>query len=178
MPNIFSERVFWLRALIVVGLLIAFLAGHVFIPLDGAAAVSVGGALLPGLVAVILFLAFQEVSTAIILASGVMILIGYCLSGQTSTGVGTNTLALASSGALVALIFTRQHPSIVAYISTTFGMLIGGDLLHIQAPPPGAEAVIGGNGTSDAVLLVGVFAAFFASAGSLWVLDKNKEAKQ
>jgi uncharacterized membrane protein len=63
--------------------------------------------------------------------------------------------------AFVAIIISPQNAPVIAYISGTFGCIIGIDILNLKKIPDlGVPLVsIGGAGTFDAIFLTGIISA-------------------
>lgn len=133
-------------------------------------AVNLGGALVP--VAVSLWLLYRIRSMALPAVVGVVFvaIATYLVTRVDPTGIvvpiylaGIPPL-VAAGLSLTAFWREEDHAAPLAYVSGTFGALIGADVLRLpeflaQAPPdPGALASIGGGAVFDMVFLCGVVA--------------------
>ncbi len=130
-------------------------------------AVNVGGALIP--VGLSIFLMTRmPFSPGLPLLLGLVILVVYRLARPIKgLGIGVPGLVPPLVAALGAYIFFYHAPGMrapSAYIATTLGVLIGGDLLNLkEIPRLGAPvASIGGAGTFDAIFLGGIIAVLLS----------------
>ena len=126
-------------------------------------AINVGGALLPLILSLYLFLR-SSVRWRMLLGIAVVAAIVHSLA-QIVAGVGIAVpmvppLAAAAVGLLLA--FRRAPP--VAYVSGSMGALVGADLWNFhRIGELGAPVVsIGGAGTFDGVFLTGIIAGLLA----------------
>ncbi|WP_332450354.1 DUF1614 domain-containing protein [Methanoculleus sp.] len=140
-------------------------------------AINVGGAVIP--VALSLYLLYDSV-----VLSGGYLLLGLALLGVGVVTVVTKLVARPVPGlgiatpffipplaalfaALILSLFAGDVPGaavIIAYVSGTFGTLIGADLLNLEhiAELGAPMASIGGAGTFDGIFLTGIIAALLA----------------
>ncbi|MDA4121778.1 MAG: DUF1614 domain-containing protein [Thaumarchaeota archaeon] len=130
-------------------------------------AVNLGGALIPSGVSIYLLATHSE---SILLDAGVGVVVTSILVhliARRVPGVGIVTPALLPPlfAATVALVLVPGSPAIVAYVSGTFGTLIGADLTNLRhADNSGARMEsIGGAGTFDGVFLTGIVAVILAA---------------
>ena len=75
-------------------------------------------------------------------------------------GIAMPPLVAPIAAALVAIILPSSSPLTVAYVSGTFGTLIGADLTNLGVIPELGSPIasIGGAGTFDGVFLSGIIA--------------------
>lgn len=127
-------------------------------------ALNLGGAIIPCLIAAYLLLRTAYPLAALV---GVAIVAG--VSRRVARPVPGMGIALPAFippivAALVALLLAPSQSPMVAYVSGTFGVLIGADLLNLnrvqrlQAP----VVSIGGAGTFDGIFLTGIIAVLLA----------------
>ena len=145
---------------------------------DTVVAVNVGGAVIPVLISLYLFLDVAT-STAVFPDPGAVILAalaGVCIvAGATHAaarvvpGIGITTpFYIAPLMALLCgIVLQFSNPMagpVIAFVSGTLGTLVGADLLNIRhLGRIGSPMVsIGGAGTFDGIFLSGVLAAFLA----------------
>jgi len=127
-------------------------------------AVNVGGALIPALISLYLFLRFG-MPARMLLATAVVALVvhrmAYVVPGS---GIAVPMLVppLLAAGAALLLAFRRAPP--VAYVAGSMGTLIGADLLNLsRVAEVGTPMVsVGGAGTFDGVFLTGIIAGLLA----------------
>ena len=144
---------------------------------DTVVAVNVGGAVMPVLISLSLFL--NVATSAVFPDPGAVILaalVGICIvAGATHAaarvvpGVGITTpFYVAPLAALLcAIVLEFSNPMagpVIAFVAGTLGTLVGADLLNVRyLGRIGAPMVsIGGAGTFDGIFLSGVLAAFLA----------------
>ncbi len=129
-------------------------------------AINVGGALIPALLALYLFVAHWHLFGANLFSLLIVTAVVHKVA-RPVRGMGITTPAFLPPllAALVALIFAPAHAPVVAYVSGTLGTLIGADLLNLKKIPElGAPvASIGGAGTFDGVFLTGIIAVLLAA---------------
>ena len=77
----------------------------------------------------------------------------------------------ALTGAIVAIMLSREYAAPLAYIGGSLGTLIGADLLNLGSVRGlGAPvASIGGAGTFDGIFLIGIVSVLIASLSTWWV---------
>ena len=122
-------------------------------------AINVGGALVPLLLSVYLFLQLQGLRVRMLIGTAVVALIVHGLA-RIVPGVGIAVPMLipplVAAGVALILSFRRAPP--VAYVSGSMGALIGADVsnLHRLAELGAPVVSIGGAGTFDGVFLTGI----------------------
>lgn len=128
-------------------------------------AVNVGGALVPMLFSLYLFLSKPLPVFTVLLAIGIVSLISYAFSRPIAgLGIGMPIFIAPLTAAVVALLLAPDNSAPLAYICGTMGVLIGADLLRLTAIPKlGAPiASIGGAGTFDGIFFTGIIAVLLA----------------
>lgn len=124
-------------------------------------AINVGGALVPLLLSVYLFLQLQGLRVRMLIGTAVVAVIVHGLA-RIVPGVGIAVPMLipplVAAGVALILSFRRAPP--VAYVSGAMGALIGADVsnLHRLAELGAPVVSIGGAGTFDGVFLTGIIA--------------------
>ena len=101
----------------------------------------------------------------VVLATTIVSAISYILSRPIpGLGIAMPIFIPPMAAALCAFIFAPVHSAAVAYISGTFGVIIGADLLRLkEIQRIGATVVsIGGAGTFDGIFLTGIVAVLLA----------------
>jgi uncharacterized membrane protein len=127
-------------------------------------AVNLGGAIIPCLVATYL-LAMTAHPLSALIGVGIIAAISKRLARPVpGLGIAMPAFIPPIAAALVALILAPDQGPMVAYISGTFGVLIGADLLNLknlgQLRAPVVS--IGGAGTFDGIFLTGIIAVLLA----------------
>ena len=128
-------------------------------------AVNVGGAVIPSLLSVFLYVR-NRLWTSGIIATVVVAAVCYWLARPIpGLGIALPVFVPPLSAAAVALLMSRRHAAPLAYISGSLGTLIGADLLNLdKVQGLGAPiASIGGAGTFDGIFLTGILAVLIAS---------------
>jgi uncharacterized membrane protein len=129
--------------------------------------VNVGGALIPAGMSVFLILISSSTIGLDCLVATLAVTIVTHLVARPVMGVGIQcpTFVPPIAAAVSALILSPSNPALVAYVSGTFGTLIGADLLNLgKIPGLGAPvASIGGAGTFDGVFVTGIIAVLLAT---------------
>ena len=126
-------------------------------------AVNIGGAVIPMIMS--LFLSSManpvEVLTGILLVTIIIHKIARPVKGS---GIAIHALLPPLLAAFVAIIISPQNAPIIAYISGTFGCILGIDILNLnKIPDLGMPLVsIGGAGTFDAIFLTGIISVLLA----------------
>lgn len=128
-------------------------------------AVNIGGALIPGLLSILLYLRNRLWITAIIATVVVAAVCHWLARPVPGLGIALPVFVPPLSAAAVALLLSRKHAAPLAYISGSLGTLIGADLLNLdKVQGLGAPvASIGGAGTFDGIFLTGIMAVLIAS---------------
>lgn len=127
-------------------------------------AINVGGALLPILLSVYLFLRLRmygRMLLGIAIVAFIVHKLAYVVPGV-GIAVPMFIPPLVAAGVSLVLAFRRAPP--VAYVSGSMGTLIGADVLNLgRVVDLGAPMVsIGGAGTFDGVFLTGIIAGLLA----------------
>lgn len=127
-------------------------------------AVNVGGALIPALISLYIFLRFG-MHARMLLATAIVALVVHQMARIVpGSGIVVPMLLppLLAAGAALLLAFRRAPP--VAYVAGSMGTLIGADLLNLaRVAEIGVPMVsIGGAGTFDGVFLTGIIAGLLA----------------
>lgn len=127
-------------------------------------AVNVGGALIPGVMSVYLFIRYRLWLSGLVAIACVALVTHTLAHPVPGLGIALPVFVPAIATAVVALLLSRWHAAPLAYIGGSLGTLIGADLLNLGAIQGlGAPiASIGGAGTFDGIFLTGVMAAFIA----------------
>lgn len=128
-------------------------------------AINFGGAIMPVLFALFLIDHLDPSRLAIVFSTTCVGAISYFLSRPIpGLGIAMPVFIPPIVAALCALIFAPTQAAAVAYISGTFGVIIGADLLHLKhIQRIGASvASIGGAGTFDGIFLTGIVAVLLA----------------
>jgi uncharacterized membrane protein len=139
----------------------AYVVPETIVPDASVVAINVGGALIPLLVSVYLFMRFRPLRVRMLIATAIVAVIVHQLATIVpGVGIAVPMLVppLAAAGAALLLAFRQAPP--VAYVCGTMGALIGADLLNLpRITELGAPIVsIGGAGTFDGVFLTGIIA--------------------
>lgn len=127
-------------------------------------AINVGGALIPALLSIYLFLRVP-LRARMMIGTAVVAVIVYQLAELVpGVGIAVPMLVPPLIAAGVALVLAYRRAPPVAYVSGTMGTLIGADLLNLgKVAHMGAPMVsIGGAGTFDGVFLTGILAGLLA----------------
>jgi len=128
-------------------------------------AVNLGGAIMPVLFSLYLITRLNLALLPVVMATAVVSTISYLLSRPIpGLGIAMPVFIPPMAAALCAFLFAPQHSAAVAYISGTFGVIIGADLLRLkEIQRIGATVVsIGGAGTFDGIFLTGIVAVLLA----------------
>jgi len=127
-------------------------------------AINVGGALIPALLSLYLFLRLRLRGRMIIGTMVVAVVVHQMAHVVPGVGIAVPILVPPVLAAGVALILAYHRAPPVAYVSGTMGTLIGADLLNLgKVAHMGAPMVsIGGAGTFDGVFLTGILAGLLA----------------
>jgi len=128
-------------------------------------AINVGGALIPILVSIYLFLRTRE-RWRMLLAIAVVALVVHSLAQVVpGAGIAVPMLIPPLTAAGVALVLAFRQAPAVAYVAGSLGALIGADIWNLpRVAELGAPVVaIGGAGTFDGVFLTGILAGLLAA---------------
>ncbi|MDZ7802857.1 DUF1614 domain-containing protein [Thiohalophilus sp.] len=128
-------------------------------------AINVGGAMVPILFSLYLFLSQPLPLPSVLLAIGIVSTISYGFSRPIAgLGIGMPIFIAPLTAAVTALLLAPEHSPPLAYICGTLGVLIGADLLRLKdIPKLGTPlASIGGAGTFDGIFFTGIIAVLLA----------------
>ncbi len=127
-------------------------------------AVNIGGALIPVLVSLYLFVRSRMYLRMLLGIAIVTVIVHQLARIVPGVGIAVPMLVppLAAAGVALLLAFRRAPP--LAYVSGTMGALIGADIMNLgRVAELGAPMVsIGGAGTFDGVFLTGIIAGLLA----------------
>ena len=128
-------------------------------------AVNVGGALIPALTSLYLFIRHRLWVRGLLAIACVTALCHQLASPVPGLGIALPVFVPAIASAAVALLLSLRRAAPLAYIGGSLGTLIGADLLNLgRVQGLGAPLVsIGGAGTFDGIFLTGVLAVLIAS---------------
>jgi uncharacterized membrane protein len=128
-------------------------------------AVNVGGAIVPVALSFYLLLRNGQWLRAIVATALVSIVCHLLASPVPGVGIAIPVFVPPVATAVISLLLSPRNPAIIAYVSGSFGTLIGADLLNLgKVQGLGAPvASIGGAGTFDGIFLTGLIAVLFAS---------------
>lgn len=128
-------------------------------------AVNVGGALIPGLLSLYLYVRHRLWISGIVAAAVIAAVCHRLAQPVPGLGIALPVFVPPISAAVVALLLSRRHAAPLAYIGGSLGTLIGADLLNLgKVQGLGAPvASIGGAGTFDGIFLTGILAVLIAS---------------
>jgi uncharacterized membrane protein len=126
-------------------------------------AFNIGGAVIPLIMSLFLFSMAKpvEVLSGILLVTIIIHKIARPVKGS---GIAIHALLPPLLAAFVAIIISPQNAPVIAYISGTFGCILGIDILNLKKIPDlGVPLVsIGGAGTFDAIFLTGIISVLLA----------------
>jgi uncharacterized membrane protein len=126
-------------------------------------AINLGGAVIPLIMSVFLSSMAKpvEVLSGILLVTIIIHKIARPVKGS---GIVVHALLPPLLAAFVAIIISPQNAPVIAYISGTFGCILGIDILNLKRIPDlGVSLVsIGGAGTFDAIFLTGIISVLLA----------------
>ena len=128
-------------------------------------AVNVGGALIPGLVSLYLFVRHRLWVRGLLAIVFVAALCHQLAQPLPGLGIALPVFVPAIASAIVGLVLSLRRAAPLAYIGGSLGTLVGADLLNLgRVQGLGALMVsIGGAGTFDGIFLTGVLAVLIAS---------------
>lgn len=133
-------------------------------PDDTIIAVNLGGAVIPVLLSAYLLLRVGGIAPAFIATGLVALLVHHFSRIIPGAGIAVPTFIPGFAAAILAILLSREHRPVVAYVAGTIGCLVGADVLNLalvtrlNAP----IASIGGAGTFDGVFVSGVIAVLLA----------------
>ena len=126
-------------------------------------AINIGGAVIPLIMSLFLLSMAKpvEVLSGILLVTIIIHRIARPVKGS---GIVIHALLPPFLAAFVAIIISPQNAPVIAYISGTFGCILGIDILNLKKIPDlGVPLVsIGGAGTFDAIFLTGIISVLLA----------------
>ncbi|MDE2447337.1 MAG: DUF1614 domain-containing protein [Gammaproteobacteria bacterium] len=127
-------------------------------------AINVGGAIIPVCLSLYLLLKHRLFLLGAIGAAFVAVVCHYLAQPVPGFGIALPIFVPAVATAVIAVALTRRRAAPLAYISGSFGTLIGADLLNLGAVQSlGAPvASIGGAGTFDGIFVTGLLAVLYA----------------
>ena len=127
-------------------------------------AVNVGGAIIPVCLSVFLLAKHRLFLLGAVGTAFVAGVCHYLARPVPGFGIALPIFVPAVATAIIAVALTRRRAAPLAYISGSFGTLIGADLLNLGAIQSlGAPvASIGGAGTFDGVFVTGLLAVLYA----------------
>lgn len=128
-------------------------------------AVNVGGAVIPGLMALYLLARHRLWATGLIATALVAFICHRLATPVPGLGIALPVFVPALATALVAIVLSRRNAAPLAYIAGSLGVLIGADILNLgRIQGLGAPvASIGGAGTFDGIFICGILAVLLAS---------------
>lgn len=127
-------------------------------------AVNVGGAVIPICLSMYLLVKHRLYALAAIGTAFVAVVCHFLAKPVPGFGIALPVFVPAAATAIIAMALTRRRAAPLAYISGSFGTLIGADLLNLGSVQSlGAPvASIGGAGTFDGIFLTGLLALLYA----------------
>jgi len=152
-------------------MLVSLLGSQVNIPLFAmglgrtVVAINVGGALVPVLLSLYLFLRLRTLRTRMLVGTAIVAVVVHALATVVpGVGIAVPMLLPPLAAAAVSLALALRQAPPLAYDSGSMGALIGADLWNLpRIADIGAPVVsIGGAGTFDGVFLTGIIAGLLA----------------
>ena len=133
-------------------------------PDDTIIAVNLGGAVIPVLLSAYLLMRVGGVAPAFIATVIVALLVHHFSRIIPGAGITVPIFIPGFAAAILAILLTREHRPVVAYVAGTIGCLVGADVLNLAlvARLNAPIASIGGAGTFDGVFVSGVIAVLLA----------------
>lgn len=126
-------------------------------------AINLGGAVIPIIMSIFLstMVNLVEILAGILVMTIIIHKIARPVKGS---GIAIHALLPPFLAAFVAIIISPQNAPVIAYISGTFGCILGIDILNLKKIPYlGVPFVsIGGGGTFDAIFLTGIISVLLA----------------
>jgi uncharacterized membrane protein len=128
-------------------------------------AINVGGAVIPTLMSIYLFVTRRLWIKGVIATAIVALVLHWLANPVRGVGIAVPVFFPALTTAVVALLLARGAAAPLAYIAGSMGTLIGADLTNLdKVRGLGAPiASIGGAGTFDGIFLTGILAVLLAS---------------
>jgi uncharacterized membrane protein len=127
-------------------------------------AVNLGGAIIPTVLSIYLWIRNRLGGVALIAIAVVTVAVHLMATPVPGVGIAVPTFLPPILAAVTALLLSRRSAPALAYVAGTLGTLIGADLLNLpRLQGLGAPvASIGGAGTFDGVFLTGILAVLLA----------------
>lgn len=127
-------------------------------------AINVGGAIIPVLLSLYLLFKHRLFLLGAVGTAFVAVVCHFVAQPVPGFGIALPIFVPAVATAIIAVALTRRRAAPLAYISGSFGTLIGADLLNLGAiQSMGAPvASIGGAGTFDGIFVTGLLAVLYA----------------
>jgi uncharacterized membrane protein len=127
-------------------------------------ALNLGGAIIPVVLSVYLWIRNRLGTVALVATTVVSIAVYMMATPVPGVGIAVPTFIPPLIAAVTALLLSRRSAPALAYVAGTLGTLIGADLLNLpRLQGLGAPvASIGGAGTFDSVFLTGILAVLLA----------------
>jgi uncharacterized membrane protein len=127
-------------------------------------ALNVGGAIIPTVLAIYLWIRNRLGIRALIAVLVVTVAVNLMATPVPGVGIAVPTFLPPIVAAVTAVVLSRRSAAALAYVAGTLGTLIGADVLNLpRIQGLGAPvASIGGAGTFDSVFLTGILAVLLA----------------
>ena len=127
-------------------------------------AINVGGAIIPMMLSLYLLFKHRLFLLGAVGTAFVAVVCHFLAQPVPGFGIALPIFVPAVATAIIAVALTRRRAAPLAYISGSFGTLIGADLLNLGAiQSMGAPvASIGGAGTFDGIFVTGLLAVLYA----------------
>ena len=127
-------------------------------------AINVGGAILPMILAVYLFLTRAPLVPTLIATIGMIIITKFLARPVPNVGIAMPGLIPPLFAVILAWILSPHNPAPVAYVGGVLGTIIGADILNLQKIKRMSCGVmsIGGAGVFDGIYLVGIISLILA----------------
>ena len=127
-------------------------------------AINVGGAIIPMMLSLYLLFKHRLFFLGAVGTAFVAVVCHFLAQPVPGFGIALPIFVPAVATAIIAVALTRRRAAPLAYISGSFGTLIGADLLNLGAiQSMGAPvASIGGAGTFDGIFVTGLLAVLYA----------------
>lgn len=126
-------------------------------------AVNLGGAVIPSLFSLYLMRRADPAPT--IISTAIVTLVSYRVARPVpGRGILLPAYVPPLAAVLCGLVFGKDNPAVIAYISGTMGTLIGADLMHLGEIFGASSGIlsIGGAGVYDGIFLAGLLAVLLA----------------
>jgi uncharacterized membrane protein len=135
-------------------------------------AINVGGALVPLLVSIYLFLRTRARGRMLLATAVVAFVVHGLAQIIPGAGIAVPMVIPPLTAAGVALLVAFRHAPAVAYVAGSLGALIGADVLNLPrvAELSAPVVAIGGAGTFDGVFLTGILAGVLAA----WITPSQR----